>query len=101
MAAELIGRCLCPLCRSDKARLSLAKTGLPVMTCNACNLQTFARSDRSDLLLRALLVAEPKEAPAPDPAPTPKTAPTAAAAQVPAPTPTTTPAQPIGWGILR
>jgi len=68
VAAELIGRCTCPLCRSDKARLTLAKSGLPVLTCNACNFQGFSRGDRSDDALRALLV----KADAPTPAPPPK-----------------------------
>lgn len=78
MAAETIGRCTCPLCRSDRARLSLAKSGLPVITCNACNFQGFARSDRSDAALRSLLVTEPesqpKFVPAPAPEPMPATA---------------------------
>lgn len=84
MAAETIGRCTCPLCRSDRARLSLAKSGLPVITCNACNFQGFARSDRSDAALRSLLVNESSAAPAPAPAP---------AAPAPAP-------RPMGWGVL-
>ena len=78
MAAETIGRCKCPLCGSDKARLSLAKSGLPVLTCNGCNTQAFARSDRSDELMRRLIVTElaPAKAPAAAPAqPAPATPP--------------------------
>lgn len=89
MAAELIGRCRCPLC-SGTARLSLAKTGLAVVTCNGCNFQGFARSDNSDARLRALVVREPA-APAPEPAPEPAPAP-------PAPVPPAPPPKPA-WGI--
>lgn len=93
MAAETIGRCKCPLCSSDRARLSLAKSKLSVITCNACNFQGFARSDRSDDKLRALLIAEPAAPPADDPPAPP--APTAAAPQ---PAPATR--APMGWGVL-
>lgn len=105
MAAESIGRCKCPVCGSDKARLSLAKSRLSVLTCNGCNFQGFARSDRSDELLRARIVAEPvrtepTEAPAPAPV---RTAPAAA----PNPTPVRTgnppppnPAPGFRWGML-
>src|SRR4051812_33956609 len=65
MAAVLIGLCACPLCGSKRAKLTLAKSGLPVLTCNACNSQSFARSDRSDMLMRERLV--PAEKPAADP----------------------------------
>jgi hypothetical protein len=91
VAAELIGRCKCPLC-GGVARLSLAKTQLSVLTCNGCNFQGFARSDRSDEKLRALLIPEPaaaqalaetkqalvsagRAAPEPEPGPTPTPAP--------------------------
>jgi len=72
MAAELIGLCKCPLCGSTKAKLTLAKSGLPVLTCNGCNTQMFARSDRSDDLMRGLILAPREPAPAPpEPAPEP------------------------------
>lgn len=68
MASELIGRCRCPVCHStETATLTLAKSGLPVLTCIGpkCKLQLFARGEGSDLLLRALLLpAEADEAPA-------------------------------------
>lgn len=85
MAAELIGLCRCPLCRSDKARLTLAKTGLPVLTCNACNFQGFARSDRSDEAMRALLATEPAPTPAPAPADPPEPQPAPKPAEPPTP----------------
>jgi len=84
MAAELIGRCKCPICGSDKARLTLAKSLLSVLTCNGCNFQGFARSDRADEKLRGLLIAEPKpdQQPAAVPAaPAPQAAPAAVAPQ--------------------
>lgn len=90
MAAELIGRCRCPLCNSDKARLTLAKSQLGVITCNACNFQGFARSDRSDELLRARVVNDPAPQPAPQPAPAPETKPAPAAEPTPAPKPAST-----------
>lgn len=62
MAAEKIGPATCPLC-GGTASVSLSKKLLPVLTCNGCNIQMFARSDRSDDLVRKLL--KPKaEAPA-------------------------------------
>lgn len=79
MAAEKLGRCTCPLCRSDKARLSLSSKNLPVLTCDGCNIQLFTRSDRSDMLARALLIAEPAPAPEPAPAAAPAVAPSPAA----------------------
>lgn len=90
MAAELIGRSRCPLCSSDKARLSLSKRGLSCLTCDGCNLQVFARSDNSDTRLRALVIREPA-APAPEPAPEPAPAP-------PAPVPPPPPPKPA-WGF--
>lgn len=70
MASDLIGMARCPLC-GGRARLGLAKNQLPVMTMNCCNAQLFARSDRSDSLLRGMLLPaddtpEPKK-PAPAP----------------------------------
>lgn len=88
MASEKIGACTCPLCGGN-ARLGLAKTQLPVLTCNGCNIQLFARSDRSDGLLRALIRPEKAEPAAPEP---PAPAPAKKAAPAPAPTPTPEPA---------
>ena len=68
------------MCSSTKARLSLSSKGLPVLTCNACNFQGFARSDTSDLKLRALLLHDEPAAPVPAPLPAPAPAPTPAAA---------------------
>lgn len=63
-----IGRCRCPVCRSTSARLGLSGKGLTYVTCNACNVQIFARSERSDELLRGLHLADaPSDAPAPAP----------------------------------
>ena len=78
MATEIIGRCSCPVCGSDKASLRLSAKQLSYVHCNTCHFQGFARSDHSDGKLRALLIAEPI-APAPAaldakpaaPAPTP------------------------------
>lgn len=117
MAAELIGRCRCPLCGSTKARLTLAKSMLAVLTCNGCNFQGFARSDRSDEALRALIVpdapaAEPvRTEPAPEPVQTPA-APVAAKPAPVRPAPPQVPAKPVppqpeqpaaksvGWGFF-
>lgn len=98
MASEVIGRCTCPVCRSDRARLTLARSMLSVLTCNSCNLQVFSRSDRSDSLLRGLLITEPAAAaPAPaEPAPPPKASPDPA----PAPAPAADAAPRRGWGFL-
>ncbi len=91
MASEKIGDARCPLC-GGTSRVGLAKTQLPVLTCNACNIQLFTRSDRSDQLVRALLLAPKKDAePAPGSnAPAPAPAPSATPQ-----TPTPTPAAPV------
>lgn len=93
MASELIGPARCPLC-GGKARLGLAKTLLPVLTCNGCNIQLFARSDRSDTLLRGNLLApetaattEPEKPPA---RPAPASAPSVATTPKPEPDPVRT-----------
>lgn len=62
-----IGAARCPLCGSKKASLGVSAKGLAYLTCNACNSQTFARSDRSDEALRRLHVPEPQAAPFPHP----------------------------------
>lgn len=103
-----IGRCKCPVCDSKTARLRVSAKQLAYVTCNSCNMQTFARSDRSDALLRALHIPEPLEvvtevAPAlaaPPAAPTPAAP---ARAPAPKPTPAPEPAAPpprMGWGLL-
>lgn len=90
-----LGQGTCPVCRSGKARYTLSAKGLCVITCNGCNFQGFARSERSDELLRdlipktAALPADP--APGADPVPAPTPAPT--------PQPETKPAS--GWGLMK
>ena len=96
MAGNLIGMARCPFCGS-RARLTLAKTELPVLTCSACIVQAFARSERSDLAVRALLIANE---PAPAPAPVPTAAPAPAAAPAAAPEPPPAPRRRMGWGML-
>lgn len=91
MAAEKIGRCKCPLCGSENARLSLSKKQLPVVTCNGCQVQLFTRSDRSDSLARALLIAEPEPTPAAPPVPAPAIA---------APPPPPAAPRAFSWGVL-
>jgi hypothetical protein len=77
MAAEKIGCARCPLCHNKGARVSLSKSGLTVLTCNACHCQLFTRSEVSDSHVRALIITpEPggvpgTEAPPPAPAPAP------------------------------
>lgn len=73
------GRCV--VCGSGKARYTLSGKGLAVITCNACNFQGFARSERSDELLRNHVSRDPEPGPAPAPGPDPAPAP------VPAPQP--------------
>lgn len=93
--AELIGTGRCPIgCGSSKARYTLSAKSLAVGTCNACNCQVFARSDRSDELLRANIVRDtPAPASAAGDAPPP--------APAPAPEPDNTPQKRrIGWGMF-
>lgn len=66
MAAVKIGKARCPLC-GGVASVSLSKSQLPVLTMNCCQAQLFTRSDRSDMLVRGLML--PSEAPTPAPAP--------------------------------
>ena len=96
MAGNLIGMARCPFC-GCRARLTLAKTELPVLTCSACIVQAFARSERSDLAFRALLIANE---PAPAPTPTAAAAPAPAAAPAAAPEPPPAPRRRMGWGML-
>lgn len=104
MAAERIGRARCPLCRTVGASVSLTKKGLTCLTCNSCNSQLFARSGRSDELLRAHIVpdAAPEAVPAPVAVPAPaiptSTAPKAPAAPPVAVVPATQ--KKAGFGLL-
>lgn len=62
MAAEKIGKARCPLC-GGTADVSLSKSRLVVLTMNCCQAQLFTRSDRSDELVRQLIIrAKPGEA---------------------------------------
>lgn len=81
-----LGQGTCPVCGSPKARYTLSSKGLPVVTCNSCNFQGFARSERSDELLRAHLLPEaPAAVPAPAPVPPGGDVPPPAADLAPAP----------------
>jgi hypothetical protein len=53
MSNKTIGEMTCPLCRSQKAKVSVSKAGLTVATCHRCHMQLFTRSDISDGALRA------------------------------------------------
>lgn len=53
-----IGRCQCPVCTSRRARLRVNVKGLAYVTCDTCNCQVFARSDRSDQLLRETYISD-------------------------------------------
>lgn len=66
-----IGAARCPLCASGKASLRLSARGLVYLTCNACNCQIFARSERSDERLRDLRLASPADLPPIEPPPAP------------------------------
>lgn len=59
MANKTIGLFRCGICGSTKARVSVSRAGLPVITCNSCHSQTFARSDVSDGLIREQLLPLP------------------------------------------
>ena len=52
MASETIGRVKCPWCGSQKASVSVSKSGLCCVVCRACHCQTFARGAYSDLMIR-------------------------------------------------
>lgn len=82
------GRCLNPKCRSPNAHYTVSKKGLLVITCNACQLQAFTRSERSDEDLREGLITREGE-PAPDPAPAPVPEPANTPAPAPSPAPAT------------
>lgn len=61
-----IGLGSCPICASPKAHFTLSKKQLVCVTCNACNVQIFARSERSDELIRAK-IAPPAAVSVPSP----------------------------------
>lgn len=94
--AELIGAGRCPVCSSAKARYTLSAKKLAVITCNACNFQGFARSDRSDELLRQNIKAAAAPV-VPDPAPAALPADPAPADPAPV---LLKPVRRIGWGLL-
>lgn len=93
MAAEKIGPARCPLC-GGTASVGLSRKQLPVLTCNGCNIQLFTRSDRSDDLVRRLLIktAQPKPEATPEAAPAPAPA---AASGSPDELPDAEPADPV------
>lgn len=98
MAAEKIGPARCPVCKGT-ASVSLSKSQLCVLTCNACNCQIFCRSDRSDSLVRERLHAAPRPAPeAPAAAPAVPAPPVRTAAPTAAPVRPAAPAAPVRTG---
>lgn len=84
------GRGRCPVCDSPRARFGITARGLLCVTCDACNCQVFARSERSDDLLQARIAAEPAA---------PAAAPAAAPMPAPVPAPAVAAKRP-GWGVL-
>ncbi len=83
-----IGTGRCPVCASGKAHYTLSKKGLVCVTCNGCNFQGFARSERSDELLRANIApAAAEAAPAEATPPAATAAPAAKVDQVETPPP--------------
>lgn len=88
MANEAIGQIKCPCCSSKKARVSVGANGRCYVTCSACHVQMFCRSDYSDTLVRSNMTpvekarAAESAAPAPvDPAPGEAIAPKVTAAE--------------------
>ena len=72
MANECIGHVTCQWCGSKKASVSVSKAQLCVVTCRACQAQTFARGNYSDSMIRQAMrpVERPATVPAmPEPAP--------------------------------
>eukprot|EP01034_Spumella_vulgaris_P008093 gene8093-10298_t len=93
----------CPIgCGSKKARYTLSAKSLTVGTCNSCNCQVFARSDRSDERLRANII--PDTAPdddAPTVPPGPIAKPDDVAPPPAAPVAADPPPKPkYAWGLL-
>ena len=74
MANKAIGLLRCPVCRSDKARVSVSKAGYTVATCHHCHMQLFTRSVVSDGALRGLMRPIESE-PEPEVAPEVKSSP--------------------------
>lgn len=69
MANESLGKGECPCCGSPLADVKLPAKGLAYLVCNTCNVQVFARSARSDELLRDKIGKQAlTSAPAPAPA---------------------------------
>lgn len=101
--AEFVGHMRCPLCSSEKARVSLSKSQLCCITCHACQFQGFARSDHSDMHIRRQLRAiEPNTPPsqgAQGPAVTPPAPVAATKPAKPAPKPEPEAATGNGWNI--
>lgn len=92
---KLIGQGACPVCGNAKARFTVSKKQLCCMTCNACNVQIFARSDNSDEKLRACI-----KAPAAEPAPA-APAPAKAEAKAPPEAPAPAEKKPApSWGFM-
>lgn len=93
-ARDVLGQCSCPVCSSDRASARLSAKGLAYVVCDACNSQVFARSGKSDQLLRDRIKAQSKPAdPAPNPVP--------AADPTPAPQPAPPePARKSSWSIF-
>lgn len=93
-----LGLCRCPVCDSRRASLRLSAKQLAYLVCDACNVQIFARSDRSDERLRASLIPEA-------PAPAPVAAPVPAAPVAPATKPAQAPAMAAPaaspWGFFK
>jgi hypothetical protein len=85
-------------------RVALSKKDLACMTCDSCNCQLFARSGRSDELLRARInktAQEPAKAPeAPIPSPLPEKTRPAAAIAAPAPV-APDPKPQRGFGLMK
>lgn len=90
-----IGHCRCPLCKSTRANLRVSAKQLAYITCNACQSQTFCRSDVSDGHARALRIEgnDPAELEKLDKATTP-----AALVAITEPTPAA--AKRPSWGML-
>lgn len=91
MANEAIGQIKCPCCSSSKARVSVGANGRAYVTCSACHVQMFCRSDYSDTLVRANMRPIERKAPEaaapamPEPPPGMEIAPKAAPVEKPAP----------------
>jgi len=51
--AEFVGIKTCPVCKFAGARIVKTKTGRPMLHCDRCSAQVFARGERSAALLAA------------------------------------------------